>query len=559
MKQELEDWLDIATQQCSADQRHQFREEIIAHYEDAVHSYQAQGLPAEAAHKAALADLGDPYTTALAFLESPSTHSFLQSLPRYIGHFWNRHRRSMPSVLLVLALLINTPHLLDGQYSDIGLLTGIALIVQVATLALVLCIPLAFDDLDLSAGVMVMLGALVARMFGGIDQPVDLVPALMLAGSLGLGIGLMHGVLASLVRAPTALITLISAGGVAFILAQFEQISNLAIHSGQRQELLLPSLVLFGGVATLCVLVLGRTPRSIAPERAVFQSIAKADRRLLWSALAVVLAPFVLVMGLVNMTGGARFWVMVLVGIALALAMLTTLIVPRAADTPQQSERRRRHQQWLVRSIPLWVAGYIACAIGWSVTGTRAGMPGLSILSMLVAPLLLALPIACVVVAMIILLHQFAHSPGRHWFSAPSFRRHSASLILRRILALMLCSGIAAILGVYTVAQGIRDNTYVMCASFYILTPLAALIIGGQHLLSGRRRAVHALLGALATALFCTPLGSDNLAQGGVAALLLAALMALVWRTPAKGAAPALGEAPLQSKTKPEAPIHRVA
>lgn len=111
---------------------------------------------------------------------------------------------------------------------------------------------------------------------------------------------------------------------------------------------------------------------------------------------------------------------------------------------------------------------------------------------------------------------------------------------LARVAALTACGALAAPVGVLMVAQGIRDNTFLPCAAFVTLVPLAGLVAGGQQLLAGWHRPLGAIVGAVLAAagslLLTQP--SDNL--GGSHAIVLAALAALAWRA-ASGVPPARG------------------
>jgi hypothetical protein len=59
----LPNWLDSATRDLPRDVQQMTREEITAHYEDAVVHYQLAGKSSQQAHLAALSDLGDPVET----------------------------------------------------------------------------------------------------------------------------------------------------------------------------------------------------------------------------------------------------------------------------------------------------------------------------------------------------------------------------------------------------------------------------------------------------------------------------------------------------------------
>jgi len=77
-RNELARWLQTATRGLSGEVRDRVRAEIEAHYHDAVADHLAAGKGADEAHRAALADLGEPRGTARALRE---THL---SITRYV-------------------------------------------------------------------------------------------------------------------------------------------------------------------------------------------------------------------------------------------------------------------------------------------------------------------------------------------------------------------------------------------------------------------------------------------------------------------------------------------
>ena len=64
MNGELGDWLALASGDVPVGEQQRLRAELLAHYEDAVNLYMQQGKSPVEAHRAALADLGDPHETA---------------------------------------------------------------------------------------------------------------------------------------------------------------------------------------------------------------------------------------------------------------------------------------------------------------------------------------------------------------------------------------------------------------------------------------------------------------------------------------------------------------
>ncbi len=63
-------WLDRATADLPGEVRETVRDEISAHYEDAVAEHRERGLTAEVAHRAAIAELGDAGETASGLCET---------------------------------------------------------------------------------------------------------------------------------------------------------------------------------------------------------------------------------------------------------------------------------------------------------------------------------------------------------------------------------------------------------------------------------------------------------------------------------------------------------
>jgi ribose/xylose/arabinose/galactoside ABC-type transport system permease subunit len=102
---------------------------------------------------------------------------------------------------------------------------------------------------------------------------------------------------------------------------------------------------------------------------------------------------------------------------------------------------------------------------------------------------------------------------------------------MARVAALVLCSAIAAVVGVFMCAQGIRDNTYVPLTFYLIVIPLAGLVVGGQHILRGWQRPLGAIIGALLIAAICVKdtQPSDNLAPAAITAVMLVALFLSSW------------------------------
>ncbi len=70
INQDLIRWLDRATSDLPGEVREMVRDEISAHYEDAVAEHRERGLTSEVAHRAAIAELGDAGETASGLCET---------------------------------------------------------------------------------------------------------------------------------------------------------------------------------------------------------------------------------------------------------------------------------------------------------------------------------------------------------------------------------------------------------------------------------------------------------------------------------------------------------
>jgi len=92
---DLSQWLDTVTQHLPADAAEYTREEIIAHYEDAVADYTAAGSTPEEAHAQAMADLGQDIDTARGLKDA------------HLGH--RRYQWAMLASLLMLVSMLGLP------------------------------------------------------------------------------------------------------------------------------------------------------------------------------------------------------------------------------------------------------------------------------------------------------------------------------------------------------------------------------------------------------------------------------------------------------------------
>jgi ribose/xylose/arabinose/galactoside ABC-type transport system permease subunit len=517
MNNAFDQWLAKVLAELPRSVHRRIIRELTAHYSEARQAYQNAGDSPEVAARRALADLGNPAATARAFaaVYRPPV-SYRVSL----------------AVLLLAGLALLAWYALSrisgANTADLGLPTAYALIVQVAVLTMALSIPLLFDDLDLSTGVVVMLGALVAygaatHTFSYPAVPLQLVPALILAVVVGAGFGLLNGVLAVLTRRPVFLISLMTGGSLAIVLAFFPRIHNLALASPERLVVLEPTLIVLGiaGLALLGMLWISLRRGYNALQPSVIPS-QPSERGWLLASLSLIFIPMVGAMGLINVTiGGTAFIWLTLAFLAIGF-LLGWWIVPRPTDSATLRQRRRQHQLWLCIGMPVVLLIVIGALAAWR---DPAFFGDVELFSKVLLGVALVGFLGIVALACVILFWSVYAGPAYAWLT-PARVQHQ----LPRIAALMLSSALAAVVGVFTSVQGIRDNTYVLATSFYVLVPLAGLLVGGQHVLRGKLRPVGALLGGLVVATLCTPLGSDNLSPGALGAVLLAAVVSLVWR-----------------------------
>ncbi len=83
MNEELGDWLALASGDVPVGEQQRLRAELVGHYEDAVNLYVQQGKSPVEAHRAALADLGDPHETADAARRIYGTRSRARIWPSF--------------------------------------------------------------------------------------------------------------------------------------------------------------------------------------------------------------------------------------------------------------------------------------------------------------------------------------------------------------------------------------------------------------------------------------------------------------------------------------------
>lgn len=512
MSDDLEAWLAAALRDADPARRARLRAEILDHLAEAQASYRGRGLDASAARAAALADLGDPKATARALRrELPRPRWPRLALPR-----GGRGLVLLMGVMLLLAVMsLRRPFAL-GAAGELAPDAGMALLLQVAALTLALCLPLRFDDLDLSTGAVVLLGAYLVRAPGAgggqefwLTANPDALPwALLGAGLAGAAVGLLHGLLTIALRRPAALVTLVGGGTLAALMLAQPGASQLPLSSGTRLPTLLPTLVLFGAACAVLLLV------SLSTRSPAARTAAPAPRLRLsqLTLLAWALFPITLTLGLVRLTWGSPAAVLLLACVAGG-----SLWVLGRARQPGGDQGRI-----VVRSTVRRAALMLGLAMaGAAVVGMQspAGLGNYPVQLLLLTPLagLVALALAVIAAA----CHD---GRGRAWVTSEERRGMSP---LTRIVALALGSGLAAAIGGCVGAQGIRDGTPVHAMAFYMVVPLAGLIVGGQHWLPPALRLPGALLGALVVA-GLTPLGGDNL-DTAAPALLLAALSAVAW------------------------------
>ena len=532
MSDELTRWLEIATAKLRPQHARRVWAEVAAHYHDAVDDYLAQGKPQAEAEHAALADLGEPQATGRALRRT--YHTRRATLQRFTLRLFAGRLdlgNLLPLVLLGLSIAWLIPATVMQVDGELTQPTKHALLLQTAMCTLALSLPLYFGDLDLSLGAVVMMGALIVRLPGDIHgeiliTPVALQPALILAGALGMGIGLLHGLLTLILRAPTAKITFITGLILALILSTFNQMERLALNIPFRLTLYQPTLRLFLVVGALTIVAALVASRFKPLANRVHQPIlgqkpidpSWRDSVLRWGG------PFLLVILILIVVTIVRQRFSSFVAIILAgIAIVTTLKIALSLASSDEPVTEQRHS---------------GLRLGKVLKTAAILVPPVMLLAMFNGALpifFLFYPPSFLVIAAIITIAGFVlRSPARLWLTIPArraFQEQSFAHMAARVATLTLCSTIAAIVGVLMCAQGIRDNTYLLCASYFVLVPLAGLIVGGQHMLKGWKQPVGAILGALVTATICLDITqpSDNLAPGGVMAIILAALAAIGW------------------------------
>lgn len=537
MSQNLTRWLEIATAKLRPQHARRVYTEVEAHYHDAVSDYLSQGKTQPEAEQAALADLGDPQATGRALRRA--YHTRRTTLQRFALRLFGG-RLDFGNLLLLMLLglgavwLVPSTGLPAGFDGDLTQSTMQALLLQTAICTLALSLPLFFGDLDLSLGAVVMMGALIVRLPGDIQgdiwlTPVALQPALILAGALGMGIGLLHGLLAITLRAPTAKITLITGFILALILSTFKQIEHLALNVTSRLTLYQPTLRLLLAVAALTIVAAIAASRFKPMTDRANQPILgqqKPDRTwrdsvLLWGGAFLLLLLSVIVVTTVRPDASSRGFLKTFLVISAIIATLKIALSLSWINEPlaQQLQYAKTRLGRL-----LTVAIMLIPPITLMSTFNGAGP-----FSYFIYP-----PASFMIAAIVIVAAFVLRSPARLWLTIPvrpAFRGQPVGLVLARIAALTLCSTLAAIVGVLMCAQGIRDNTYLLCASYFVLVPLSGLIVGGQHLLQGWKRPLGAIFGALVAGAIClgSTQPSDNLAPGGVIGIILAALAAIGW------------------------------
>ena len=282
MDDNFERWVEQATRGLPLAVQARTQTELCEHYTAAVQAAVDRGATPHAAHARALQELGDARLTARALRRShrqPWAWHWLQEQPVLL--------------LLVIGLaLISFVGIILRSAGDMGHPTFEALVLQIALLTLLLTLPLAFGDLDLSLGAATMLGVLLARPPTW-DGEVNLRAVLLVAGAAGLTLGLLNAVLVTLLRRPAALITIFTGLITLWLAPQFitRPYSGFAVNTMQRISLLTPTLWLTAGIVLLVVLTrqwLGSAPVS-ASTSWTRQAIA-IDRRRRSAAVTIARA-----------------------------------------------------------------------------------------------------------------------------------------------------------------------------------------------------------------------------------------------------------------------------
>src|SRR5579862_2220503 len=93
-RQNLSDWLRIATWRLADSAKERIRPEIEAHYAQSVEAHRENGLSESAAHAAALTELGDPETAGKRFRKRHLTESEAEKLKK-----WDKRARRIWNLL----------------------------------------------------------------------------------------------------------------------------------------------------------------------------------------------------------------------------------------------------------------------------------------------------------------------------------------------------------------------------------------------------------------------------------------------------------------------------
>ncbi len=452
--------------------------------------------------------------------------------------------------LLLLALLAHSAfEIISGSvYSasnEVGTITGVTLMVQVAILTLALSIPLMFDDLDLSVGSVVLLGTMLTRFqmmdsasMNGIPwpspQPEALPLALLSAALAGAGVGLFHSLLVVGLRLPAVFVTSISGAVLALALIDNKHVAA-SLGSLERTTTLSPTLLLFGlaGVLLCCFAAVAARqwrrdaypPQPAATTRERLRALLRGT----WLAL-----PLTLRLGLTAIGFNSVSSLLLLFGVAgVTIGCLVWTYRAQSDDERQHRAERHRH---IILPLILFVSG-MDIALMWR----EVPAPPLQLLPILpllvVGTLLASVPVGLALTAVVQALWA---GQGRAWIGIdrPPQQAH-----LARIAALTISSAFVAAVGGCIFAQGTRDGTSVNVGAFYALAPLAGLIIGGQHRLPAALRPLGALLGALVVADFI-PRGGVHLEWPALWAVLAAGLYVGLWNLARPSARSASGTTP---------------
>jgi len=109
---DLQHWLDCATRPLPDDIKMDVCEELTAHYEDTYNNYLLNGYAPDAAHTAALADLGDPRMTAAGLRETYRPGSLYR-------------RAALGSIAAPASLILLVPVIMLADTSQINSVSGV--------------------------------------------------------------------------------------------------------------------------------------------------------------------------------------------------------------------------------------------------------------------------------------------------------------------------------------------------------------------------------------------------------------------------------------------------